>query len=388
MKRKLFFSVFLILGCIGLKAQSNADGSYNIPVYVTNSTNYAPEYYTIYVGISGVDNGSLLPYMFDTGSPNFFSTAGTDGNTNPTTNGFFNFSGNGSPGYFYQTLSNTISLGDSNQTTYASTASNVEWAQIRVISNAPPAIPPIYVYPSNSIVPDRGGVYGNFGAGLYGSSTLATVLTQLPLASGLKQGYSMNFTTNLTLQGAGSLTLGLSSQLLNTLSNMPGAIILSLLPSGTNLPTSDGTTPGYQRAQVSNVVVNLTSANGSTITTNMPFVLDTGGGRAQIIYDTNPMLTPFNNATEVTVSSAAQTIYSITNGLTAWNGGVSVNQDNPNGTRINSGGYFFGSNIVTFDLTDGIVIINPVPEPASAWLAIIGSSILLCLRLLYSKRKN
>ena len=33
---------------------------------------------------------------------------------------------------------------------------------------------------------------------------------------------------------------------------------------------------------------------------------------------------------------------------------------------------FFGSNIVTFDLADGIVIIDPVPEPSTYVLFVLG----------------
>jgi hypothetical protein len=369
------------LGTLSLSAQTNTDGSYSIPVYVTNPALYGPAYYTIYVGISGVNNSALLPYMIDTGSPNFFSVAGTGGTSysDTNTNGFFDFSGNGSPGYWYATLTNTISLGSSNQTTYAATATAVDWAQVRYISAETNGMYTFSnaVAQSNSVT-DRGN-YGNFGAGLYGSSTLATILTQLPLNSGLKVGYSMNFTTNLTVSGTGSLTLGLSTDLLNTLSNMPGAIILSMLPSGTNLPTATGTVPGYQRAQVSNVAVTLTK-DSSTITTNMPFVLDTGGGSNQIIYDTNTDLAPYDHATNLIVSSISsntQTIYGISSNTTAWGGDVSLNTDSPYGTRINSGGYFFGSNIVTFDLADGIVIINPVPEPSSIWFFLLGGVCLI-----------
>jgi len=381
MKKSILFGALIFLGSIGLKAQTNADGSYSIPVYVTNPTAYGPSYYNIYVGISGVDNGDLLPYMFDSGSPNFFSTAGSGGDSNASTDGFFNFSGNGSPGYFYQTLTNTISLGSSDQTTYASTQDNVDWAQIRAVSNTVGTTN----YPSNNMLPD--GTYGNFGAGLYGSSTLATILTQIPLASGLKQGYSIDFTTNLTSAGTGSLTLGLSTGLLNTLSNLPGAIVLSMLPSGSNLPTADGTIPGYQRPQVSNVAVSLTK-DGTTIITNMPLVLDTGGGINQIIYDTDTNLFEYDHSTNLIVSSNNQTIYNISDNTTAWDGQVVVDTNNPNGTRINSGGYFFQSNIVTFDLADGIVIIDPVPEPTSSWMILAGGGLLLFLRFGYFKRKS
>lgn len=367
----------VFFGTISSKAQMNSDGSYGIPVYVTNPALFGPSYYTVYVGISGIDSGALLPYMIDTGSPNFFSVAGTGGSSysETNTNGFFDFSGNGSPGYWYATQTNTISLGSSNQTTFVTTENAVDWAQVRYISvetngsytfsNA--------VAQSNSIIEDRGN-YGNFGAGLYGSSTLATILTQIPLGSGLKVGYSMNFTTNLTASGTGSLTIGLSTDFLNSLESMPGAIMLSMLPSGTNLPTVAGSVPGYQRAQVSNVVVSLTSPSGTT-NTNMPLVLDTGGGVNQIIYDTNTDLAPFNHATNLIVSSTnsnAQTIYSISDNTTAWNGTVTLDTNSPYGTRINSGGYFFQSNMVTFDLADGIVIIDPVPEPSSIWFFLLG----------------
>ena len=68
-------------------AQTNADGSINVPIYVTNASNYSPSHYTIYAGIGG---GPLLPYLFDTGAPNFFSVYGTDSNTTAT-NGSLTF---------------------------------------------------------------------------------------------------------------------------------------------------------------------------------------------------------------------------------------------------------------------------------------------------------
>lgn len=382
MNRKLLLclsALIVLLGSFTSRAQINPDGSIDIPVYVTNPGVFTPNYYTVYVGISGVDNGALLPYMIDTGSPNFFSVAGTGGSSysETNTNGFFDFSGNGSPGYWYATQTNTISLGSSNQTVLASTASAVDWAQVRYISaennggytfsNAVPQ--------SNTIIADR-GIYGNFGAALYGSSTLATILTQIPMAAGLKVGYSLNFTTNLTASGTGSLTIGLSPGLLSSLSNMPGAMVLTMQPSGTNLPTAAGSVPGYQRAQVSDVAVSL-SKEGATTNLTMPLVLDTGGGVNQIIYDTNPSLTQFDGATNLTVSTNAQIVYNIVGNSTAWNGSVQVNTNSPYGIRINSGGYFFQSNIVTFDLSDGIVIITPVPEPSSFYLLLAGGILLL-----------
>ena len=382
MKNNILFTVVLLLGCLGLRAQSNSDGSYSIPVYETNPGVFGPSYYTIYVGISGVDNGQLLPYLFDSGSPNFFSTAGSDGDSNATTNGYFNFSGNGSPGYYYQTLTNTISLGSSNQTTIATSSNNVAWAQIRAVSNTLSDQPPVFFYPSNNALVD--GTYGNFGAGLYGNSTLATVLPQIPLAAGLKLGYSIDFTTNLTASGTGSLTLGLSTSFLETLSNMPGAIVLPLSPSGSNLPTANGTTPGYQRAQVSNVAVSLTK-DGVTTNLSMPFVLDTGGGTNQIIYDTDTNLYSYDKATNLTVSTSNQTIYNILGGRTPWGGGVDVDTNNTNGLRINSGGYFFESNIVTFDLADGVVIIDPVPEPSTCCLFGLAGALAL---VMVWRRKN
>lgn len=398
MNTKLRFCALLgismLLMPVASQAQTNPDGSINIPVYVTNSPNAGvPWQYVIYVGITGIEtnnNNGLLPYMFDTGSPNFFSVAANNPNTNTNDLGFFNFSGNGSPGYWYQTNSNTISLGDSSGSIYTQTANVVNYAQVTYIST-----PTNYTnYPtnitealneSNAVIPpsapftNRGGTWGNFGAGLYGTNTLATILTQLPLATNLVEGYSINFTTNLTSTTNGSLTIGLSTNYLSYLTTLPGAIILSLLPdTNSMLPTTNGEfTNAYSRAQVSNVLVSYIQ-NGTTNTTNLPLVLDTGGGASQLIYDSNAIDGSISN---LKVSSTSlEPIYTILGSNTAWGSGMSVETYNTNPpNRINSGGYFFQSNIVTFDLADGIVIINPmtVPEPSSKWLLLLGGLVLL-----------
>ena len=346
-------------------AQTNADGSINVPIYVTNASNYSPSHYTIYAGIGG---GPLLPYLFDTGAPNFFSVYGTDSNTTAT-NGSFTFAQ--APTYYYQTLTNQISLGSSNNVTNVTTGS-AGYAQVRYIQNGTNG--DINQQYGNILTND--GTYGDFGAGLYGNSALATVLTQIPLAGSLKVGYSLNLGTG----EEGTLTLGLSAALLAQLTNAPGAVIMSLSPSGTNLPTPDGgSVAGYDKAQVSNVALTLTATNGDSTTTNTPFVIDTGGGPNAVVYAMG--LDQYSYATGLRVASTnGETLYSLTNGITPWGGHVSIISDTNGGDRLNSGGYFFQSNIVTFDLADGIVIIDPVPEPTSSWLLLLGGGLVLaCL---------
>lgn len=148
-------------------AQTLGPAEYTIPIYI-NTTTTGPQRYNIYAGING---GSNLPYLFDTGAPNFFSAVITTNRF--LTNGSFTFAQD--PTYYYATNAVQISLGSPIASVV--TTGQINYAQINSIqtnSNTPPN-------PHDGSVLAN-GTYGDFGAGLYGSSTLATVLSQVPAA--------------------------------------------------------------------------------------------------------------------------------------------------------------------------------------------------------------
>jgi hypothetical protein len=364
----------ILLGLLGImpaRAQTNQDGSVNVPIYVTNPVNYSPSHYTIYAAIGG---GPLLPYLFDTGAPNFFSFYDTNASATAT-NGSFTFSTGLT--YYYEGITNTVSLGSNNATLVTSDplqTAQVRYTQADAFNNTP------INQVTNAAAPQADGTYGDFGAGFYGTSLLATVLTQIPLTNSLSLGYTLNVTSaQIAASGQGSLTLGISAALLASYATNPNVVVVQLSPTGSNIPTTNGgSIAGYNKAQVSNVVVTLTSTNGSTTTTNMPFVIDTGGGPNAVLYATN--LPGFDNAAGLSVASTnGQTLSSITNGMTPWGGSVDVLTNLAGGVRLNSGGYFFESNIVTFDLSSGLLYIVPtqaVPEP-STWALLLGGGVLL-----------
>ena len=85
--RALYTAVYLSLICApASSAQTNADGSYTIPIY-QNPSSLTPSHYTIYASFG---NGPLLPYLFDTGAPYLMSFY--NNTTNLSTNGAFTFS--------------------------------------------------------------------------------------------------------------------------------------------------------------------------------------------------------------------------------------------------------------------------------------------------------
>jgi hypothetical protein len=379
----IFSAILLgLFESLSVSAQTNSDGTIAVPIYVTNPVNFSPSHYTIYAAIGG---GPLLPYLFDTGAPNFFSFYDTNSSAT-STNGSFTFSTGLT--YYYEGITNTVSLGSNNTALVTSDPMNlaqVRYTQGDIFNNTP------IIQVTNAAAPQADGTYGDFGAGFYGTSLLATVLTQIPLSNSLTLGYTLNVTASqIASSGQGSLTLGISAALLQNYETNPNVIKLALSPTGSTIPTANGgSVAGYNKAQVSNVAVTLTDSNGSSTTTNMPFVLDTGGGPNAVLYATN--LDTFNNATDLAVATtnvASQTLYTVTNDMTPWGGSIDVLTNLAGGIRINSGGYFFESNIVTFDLSAGYLYIVPVqavPEPASLWL-LLGGGLLLSGAALHRRK--
>ena len=367
MKTQQLLPLFIGLCSVAIHAQTPIE----IPIYVDSSTNYSPNRYTIYAGMSGGNSPSanIVPYIFDTGAPNMFSTLGGFGNTATAS---FTFAQ--APTYNYFNDSVSVSLGDSNGTLLASTASNVNVASIVSITGSDGTTS----FTSNNMLGD--GTYGDFGAGLYGTNTLATVLTQLPLAAGLQQGYLVNVAG--VTSGSGTLTIGLSASAIAAASNSPGAIIMQLSPSGNQIPTTNGLTiNGYNKAQVSDASVVLRQ-DFTSITNTMPIVLDTGGGPNVAIYSTN-----FGSLTGggVNLSYNGQTILSYTNS-TPYGGSVGVSTDTSGGTRINPGGAAIYENyqvmfiLSTNSSVNGEVILvpNTVPEPSVNVLILFGILGSLC----------
>ena len=139
-----------------------------------------------------------------------FSTLGGEGNTATAS---FTFAQ--APTYNYYDDAVSVTLGDDSGNSIVSTADNVNVASIVSITGADGSIN----FTSNNILSD--GTYGDFGAGLYGSSTLGTILTQIPLSAGLQPGYMVNLVG--VTNGSGTLTIGLSSNAIAAAENAPGA---------------------------------------------------------------------------------------------------------------------------------------------------------------------
>jgi len=364
MKIKIL-ATLILTACGSLTALAQS-GPYVVPIYVDSATNYSPDRYTIYAGMSGGNspNANIVAYNFDTGAPNMFSTLGGQGNT---ATGNFSFAQGLTYNYYLDPVS--VTLGDNTGNAIVSTGSGVNVASVVSITNGGNTS-----YTSNGPLGDN--TYGDFGAGLYGNSTLATILNQFPLAAGLQPGYVVNVAG--VTSGNGTLTIGLSAAAISAAENAPGAIIMPMSPSGFQIPTTNGTLiNGYNKAQVANSTVTLTTSG--TVSNPMPLVLDTGGGENVVIYSTSFGPDSSGNGT-VNLSYNGQTILQDTD-TTPYGGNVDVVNDISGGTRINPGGAAIYENYqVMFVLStnssiDGEVILVPttVPEPAESALVALGA---------------
>ena len=348
-----------------------AQGPYQVPIYVDSATNYSPDRYTIYAGMSGGNspNTAIVPYNFDTGAPNMFSTLGGEGFT---ATGNFSFAQGLTYNYYDDPV--TVTLGDNAGDAIVSTGSGVNVASVVSITSGGNT-----TFTSNNTLADD--TYGDFGAGLYGNSTLATVLNQFPLAAGLQPGYLVNVAG--VTSGNGTLTIGLSAAAIAAAENAPGAIVMQLSLSGNMIPTTGGNLiNGYNKAQVANATVTLTTSG--TIANTMPLVLDTGGGENVAIYSTGFGPNSSGNGT-VNLSYNGQTILQDTD-TTPFGGNVDVINDISGGTRINPGGAAIYNNyevmfLLSTDSNPGEVILVPstVPEPAESSLAALVVTGLFCI---------
>ena len=216
---KLFYTITLsIILSIQVGISAVATQPIQIPIYVS-ANDYGPNRYTIYAGI---DNGPIVPYNFDTGAPNFFSVLGAQGGN---ITGNFTFAQN--PTYYYFVKNVTVSLGDQYGMELAKTG-QVNYAAVVQINNSTT---------TGHILSDN--TYGDFGAGLYGNSTLCTILSQFPIGGNLKPGWIVDV-AGLN-GGNGTLTIGLTANAIATAKSTPGAITMPMAFSGNSIATANGT---------------------------------------------------------------------------------------------------------------------------------------------------
>ncbi len=179
------------------------DQTYSVPIYVTG--NHLPTNYQIYVS-QNADGSNAVPYLFDTGSPNMFTVQGV--NTATPATGSFVF-GDGNPVYDYYVQGQSLTLTTKTSTPITPTVSNFNTAMVVQINGN--------TVTSNAPLAD--GTYGDFGAGFYGTSTLSTLLTAIPIGSNAKLGYVVNVAG--ISSGTGSLTIGLTPETISSLTNAP-----------------------------------------------------------------------------------------------------------------------------------------------------------------------
>lgn len=343
MKAALLFPLLVLGAALQAGAQP-----VTVPIYV-NENDYSPNRYTIYAGLGG---GPILPYLFDTGAPNMFTVVGAQGGT-PTGN--FTFATETTYNYFLNPV--PVTLGTSSGTPIVSSITANVAAVVSITQNG------TTTPTQGTMLPD--GTYGDFGAGLYGTSTLGTILAQIPLSAGLLPGWSVNVAG--LASGNGTLTLGLTPEAIQTAKNTPGAIIMPMSPSGDQIPTFSGLISGYNKAQVASTTVRL--ENGSDVVEQtLPTVFDTGGGPNVVIYDT-AFLPAANGNVTISYNGTQFVQY---DGTTPFGGRVIVDSNLTGGLRVNPGGAAIYQNFeVLFALdpngSQGELILVPaaVPEPSS-----------------------
>ena len=337
---KLFFTIaFSIILCVHTGLSAVATQPIQIPIYISANF-YGPYRYTIYTGI---DNGPIVPYNFDTGAPCFFSVIGAQGGN---ITGNFTFAQ--SPTYYYFVKNSTVSLGDQYGNELAKTG-QVNYAAVVQINNSTT---------SGNIMNDN--TYGDFGAGLYGNSTLCTILSQFAIGGNLKPGWIVDV-AGLN-GGNGTLTIGLTANAITTAKSTPGAITMPMAYSGNSIATANGTIAGYNKAQVSATTLSITNGCYSK-NQIVPSVFDTGGGPNCMVYD--PKFSGFVGG-NMTLSYRGKTILTY-NGMTPFSGNVSVSSPGSGGVRVNPGGAAIYQNYqVVFSLNSlgtGEIILVPSKIP-------------------------
>jgi|GEM_PF-1718227 len=377
-----YHSTVVLTGTV--KVNTEKQGPYSIPIYQMNNNGTIG--FAIYASLNG---GPMVPYLLDTGSPNFFPTygswwPGTEVPTASTPPGQYTQTYASGATYTYNIANVAVSLGSK---TGSAVTPAVQANVGQIITTGTQSALECYTNWASSY--SKGGAsfgdgtFGNFGAGLYGSSTLATILAQLPLSPDLKPGFIVR--SGGANSAVGELIVGLSR---DSISAFPNPMTMD--PSGNNLPNAFGVTvPGYGAAQVANTQVTLSDNNGAPYVQTMPTVFDTGGGPNNVIYQnqSGPNAVPgsfVNDGSSVVKTglnysiqdSTGRTVYSLTTGDT---GNVNRTVVDPQYNvglgypRLNPGVAIFLTNDVMYNLGDGTLGLIPTPVTIPLQLVNIGS---------------
>jgi hypothetical protein len=228
------------------------------------------------------------------------------------------------------------------------------------------------------------GTYGDFGAGFYGTATLSTLLTAVPLGAGSRLGYVVDV-AGIT-SGTGTLTLGLTPERIAEIQAMPGAIQMTMNHSGQQIQGYAGLIEGYAKGLVV-TTVTVDTENGPA-SADLPTVFDTGGGPNGVIYysDSSPDPDLFHGITpdsSFSLDYEGET-FDAWSGASPWGGQVSaIGNQLPDENRVNTGGYLYQNYIVMVDLESGVLTLAPaaVPEPSASALLAAASAGFLCLAL-------
>jgi hypothetical protein len=362
-----------------------------VPIYRASGTQGFVIYAAMGVG------GALVPYLLDTGSPQTFASYGSWWATPPpmqTTQGANLFKFAAGFGYYWTPWQTVVALGTNNGQILATTAAPVN---IGLITNVDGSnLTPQQTYaqwqsayagggtPFSDPVANS-GTFGNFGAALYGDSTFATILAQMPLAPGLKHGFIID--SGGAASTTGSVTIGLSAAAIAQFQTTPGAIILPMaaLESGGLPQYLAGGAPAYQTTQVTSSILSL---NHGQYTAAVPTIFDTGGGQEVVFYQNQSPGAPdpvpsslitgggshgpilpgtFFSLSGANASSVQQSFLSffVQNTLPAQN---TLDLDanltiGIGGVRVNTGIQIFNQYQVMFDLDDGLLGLLPITTP-------------------------
>ncbi|GAB0117665.1 Hint domain-containing protein [Acidisoma sp. 7E03] len=347
-------------------------GPLSIPIYY--NTVQSPQL-VIYASLGG---GPVEPYSFDTGAPNLFATYGSwwPGTTEATEQGADSFTFAQAPTYYYNPVATTVTLSDVAGDSLA-TATNVNVAQVTNIDSNTPA--ESYTAWANAVAsggtPLANGTFGDFGAGLYGTSTLGTVLAQLPEAPGLMPGFIVEAPTSAAAPG--TLAVGLNPATIAAWKANPATLILTMAPTGAgDLPNPDGNAAWsiFSKAQASDTQVAIIT-NAGTYTTPIPTVIDTDGGPNNNIYDPGTLDLPSwlsygtlpdgtrYQLTQPAGETAGGTLLSYVTGSGVLPAGGNTNlltTPADDGLRDNPGFNLFLTYDVMFDVADDEVLLQPI----------------------------
>lgn len=361
--RRVAAAAIVALAACGPAAASGKGGAkpFEVPIYHTDIG--GTRHFLVYVGIDG---GVPKPYLLDTGSPNMFATYGAwwPGRTTlEPGRGKHKIKFASGLVYHYDVVKADVALGARDGRVMAR-AENVAIARItRVDSQTPRQSFEAWKRRDRAGRPPfSDGTYGNFGAALHGSSTLATVVAQVRLPPGLKNGFVVRSGGRNATRG--KLVIGLTPAMI---ASFPWR--MAMAPNGNLLPNPDGNAhpvEAYQKAQVTTTVVRLKRGRDSFVK-SIPTVFDTGGGDSTWIYDVD-IPPAFVTGGAAYGPARPGVSFSLENGgseILAYAAGdepasdqlsFSTGSDYP---RVNPGILMFYTWDVMFDLEDGLLGLRP-----------------------------